>query len=75
MNEKLKGYRTVLLTFITMLISMLDTLRETVQQILSIIDVQIGDGGSVAIFMASVIGLKAIITDAIPKLKIQFRDE
>ena len=69
LNEKLKGWRTQIAVLIGIVLSSLDTLTQFVEQFASLIDVQMADGGAAASIIALVVGMKALFTDTIPKLK------
>lgn len=69
MNEKLKGFRTILLTWLSVAISAIDTVRELVTQLVEIVGPTLGEGGAVAALIAVVITAKAWWTDARKRLK------
>lgn len=69
MNEKLKGYRTLILTFLAALIGNIDVVAQLVQGVADIVGAQISEGGAIAALVVAVVSIKQLVTDAIPKLK------
>lgn len=69
MNEKLKGFRTIILTWLSVAISALDTVRELVTTVVEVVGPTLGEGGAVAVLIGVVITAKAWWTDARKKLK------
>lgn len=67
--EQLKGFRTLIMLYGTMFLSILDTVRETVQSILEVVGTQVGEGGAVAALVVAGVTIKQIITDVIPRLQ------
>ena len=69
LNEKLKGWRTQIAIFIGIVLSSLETLTKFVEQFASLIDIQMTNGGAATSIIALVVGMKALFTDTLPKLK------
>lgn len=71
MNEKLTGFRTLIVTFLAAGIGNLDVIIGVIQGIAEIINVQLSEGGAIAALITASVTIKQLITDAIPKLKGQ----
>lgn len=67
--ESLKGFRTLLSTYVGVLLSTLDTVREVVVSLAGTLDAQLSDGGAAAAVIAAVLTLKALVADVVPKLR------
>lgn len=69
MNELLKGWRTQIAVYSSVLLSSIDGLREIVVQLTSMLGAQLNEGGAVAVIVGAIVSIKALVTDTIPKLK------
>jgi len=69
MNETLKGFRTIVLTVLSLVLGNIDVINGMVQDIAGIVGQQLSEGGAVATLVGSAVMIKQIITDAIPKMK------
>ena len=46
--EQLKGFRTLIATYGALALSVVDTVRDVMQQVLDVVGAQVGEGGAVA---------------------------
>ncbi len=69
LNEKLKGWRTIILTWLAVGLSMIEVVRDALISLTSVIDAGMGDAGAVAGIIAVVVTIKQLITDVSKRLK------
>ncbi len=65
----MNGFRTLALTWISVLLGNIDIINSAIQQIVRISGAELSDGGATSALIVIVISVKMVITDAIPKIK------